>query len=186
MALNVPAGNVKNVTFGPGILYITSPVNYTLGTPNVDIGYCRGAQFQVTRGRLDLFQGSPKSYISTFAVQEDVTLQMVGLEWNLTNLNYALGAGVITGTAPTTDYAFGGTLAFTEVALLFRHRTPSLGTVDIYIWRAQGQGENTFAFGDDFQEFTFNFKALESLSTWTNNALPIGGSLFRMRYQQGP
>src|SRR5215831_1616323 len=178
MALNVPAGNVKNVTFGPGILYITSPVNFSAGTPNIDVGYCRGAQLQIERTNLDLFQGSPKSYISTFATQENVTLQFTGLEWNLQNLAYALGTGTIVGN----DYSFGGLLAFTTVSLMFRHRTPSQGTVDIYIWQAQGTGENTFAFGDDFQEFTYNFRALECLTTWTANTLVDGQKLFRARY----
>jgi len=185
MALNVPAGDVKNLDFGPGIIYITSPVNYTLGTPNIDIGYCRGAQFQVTRTRLDVYQGSPEAYITTYATRETASLQAVGLEWDLDNLRFALGAGTVSGT----DFSFGGDITFSECAIRFLHKTPNQGTIDLYIWRCQGQGENTVnwaAGANDLAEFTFNFNALIALSTWTNNALPATQGLFRLRYIPGP
>lgn len=181
MALNVPAGNAGNLTFGPGILYVTTPFSISDGTPNIDVGYVRGAQFTVTRSKLDVFQGSPRSLITTFANQEDLNLQVTGIEWNLNNLNYVLGAGSVSGSS----FAFGGTVTFSEMAVLFRHRTPNQGTVDIMVWKAQGSGENTFNFGDDIMEFTFNFRALESGSTWTNNALADGAKLVRIDYTPG-
>jgi hypothetical protein len=181
MALNVPAGDAGNLTFGPGILYITSGYSISNGTPNIDIGYCRGSQFQVNRSKIDVHQGSPKARITTFASQEDLTLQVVGLEWNLDNLVYVLGAGAVSGTS----FRFGGEVTFAEVGLHLRHITPNNGTVDIYVYRAQGSGENTFNFGDDIMEFTFNFTALETDCTWTNNALAVGQKLTRIDYVAG-
>lgn len=181
MALNVPAGDVGNLTFGPGIVYVTSPFRVTNGTPNIDIGYVRGASLTINRSKIDVYQGSPRSLIQVFANQEDASLQVTGLEWNLNNLAYVLGAGAVTGTS----FKFGGTVTFDEVALMFRHRTPNLGTVEIMIYKAQGQGENTFAFGDDLQEFTYNWRALESGCTWTNNVLADGQKLVRVDYVPG-
>jgi hypothetical protein len=184
MAYNVPGGVVKNLSFGPGILYITAGVAGAgaTATPNIDIGYARGATFAAQRGKLDVYQGSPRSYITTFAQEETVTLQATGLEWNLANLAILMGAGTVSGT----NFDFGGGGAFTEVGLRYLHRTPNGGTVDLSIWRAQGQGELSLNFNDELQEFNYQFRALVATTNWQNVNLAQNGNLFRISYTQGP
>jgi hypothetical protein len=183
MALNVPSGEKKRLTFGPGIL----KVGVAYATPTTDVGYCRGATLTITRQKLDVFQGSPRSLIETYAVQEDVTLNFTGLEWNPANLIQALGSGVATGTAPAMEtLEFGGEVTFSEVALLFSHITPTGGTVDIKIWRAQGQGEFNINFGDDMQEFQYNFRAIESLTSWENASLGTNKRLLKVEFTRAP
>jgi hypothetical protein len=185
MAFNVPSGQTKNLSFGPGILYVTTNFGAT-NTPNVDLGYCRGAGLQVTRDKLDVQQGSPKTLVNTYAVAENATLQFTGLEWNLTSLQYLLG----TSLAPSSNnLAVGGGGSFSNLGLLFRHITPSGGTVEIHIWNGQGQGELNIPFGDDLQEFSYSFRALVASSTqgaWDPAYNATSGNLFAVRYVASP
>jgi len=181
MALNVPAGNKKRLTFGPGILQIGASGS----TPSTDVGYARGASLSITRQKLDVFQGSPRSLIETYAVQEDVALNFTGIEWAPFNLVRALGSGVTSGTG-TETLGFGGEVTFAEVALSFEHITPTNGTVSIYVWKAQGQGEVTVNFGDDVQEFQYNFRALEATQDWLSNPLNANERLIQINFTPGP
>lgn len=184
MALNVPVGDTKRITFGPGVLYIAD-AHTTPDTATDDVGYARGATLAITRQKLDVFQGSPRSLVETYAVQEDVTLNFVGLEWNPTNLVRALGSGVAT-TGTTDKLEFGGEVTFSGNSLHFRHITPTGSTVDIYIWKGQGQGEFNINFGDDMQEFAYNFRAIESTTAWDNSPLGTDKRLLRIDFTSSP
>jgi hypothetical protein len=182
MALNVPSGDKNRMTFGPGILYVDAD---PLATPTTDVGYARGCTVTITRQKMDVFQGSPRSLIETYAIQEDVALNFTGLEWNPTNLSLALGSGATSTSGSTEILEFGGEVTFTEVALRFIHNTPTSGTVDIKIWKAQGVGEFNINFGDDLQEHAYNFRALEALTDWEGAALATNKRLIKIDFTPG-
>lgn len=168
MPLNFsPTGAVERVSFGQGLLFIGA----TGATPTVDIGFARNSTLTVTRTKKDLEQGVPTTLVRSFASKEDVSLQFTGLEYKLDKIKDLLGSGTYTSAGGSETLRFGGKIDFTEVAVLFRHITPTQGTLDIRIFRAQGQGELTLNFGDDFQEFNYQFRALPATTDWKSAAI---------------
>ena len=193
MALNVPSGNKKRITFGPGILYMgatnasgTTPATIAAGSPGGDIGYVRAASLTITRSKLDVFQGSPRSLIETYAVQEDVAFNIASIEVNPLQFYFALGSGVTASAAGVDQLDFGGQVTFQEVGLLFRHKSPTEGTVDLYLWKCQPVGEITMPFGDDVQETAFNFRALEALTQWGGATTGTNKRLMQLKMTVAP
>ena len=125
-------------------------------------------------------QGSPEKIIKQWVITETVKFEAIGLEWNLDNLQYAIGTGVVTTTGDQTDITFGGDMDITEAALKFVHQMPSGGTVEIDIWKAQSIGELTVTFGNDPHEFPYAFMALDSAVDWAGEALPAEGRLCKI------
>lgn len=185
MAYNVPSYDTNNLSFGPGILYLcgltaAGPAGITEGML-VDVGAVNsGSTFQVTRTRMDVFQGNPKTLIDAFVTQEDATLSVTGIEWNLANLSLALGAGLVTTSGVTTTFGFGGDLRVSDVAAKFVHVTPYGSTITIRLWKAEGAGDLNVSFGDNIHEVPYTFKALESSVKWGGVALGTTERLFSM------
>ena len=188
MAVNVPSLTTDDFSFGPGVLSLvalTVAVGSTLEADLADVGGVRsGASFSVTRTRLDVFQGSPKSLQKTFVTEESAELTVNGIEWNLSQLSDALGAGVVVGTGAqgaTTTYSFGGDLNVKDVAAKFVHVMPSGDTISIRLWKAQGAGDLSVTFGDDLHEIPYTMKALEAGTTgWDGLGLGTEERLFQI------
>lgn len=179
MAYNVPTYDTTRFSFGPGILYMGAPGT----TPLVDIGAVKGnAEFSVERTILKVEQGSPKSLIAQYVTKEEVKMKVNGIEWNLDNLAYILGAGTTTGIGSYQEkLEFGGNMSMTNRALRFIHRTPDGSTIDIHIFNAQGSGKIAIPFNeDDTHEFPFEFQALEGTSDFENAALAASKKLFKI------
>lgn len=176
---NVPTFDADNISIGPGLLFIG-----LLGTtPVLDVGAIAedGMVFTVTREFLDVFQGSPKTRIKRFVIEETVELAVQSLEWNLLNLTFALGTGVTTSDATTDTYSFGGDADTTEVAVRVEHTLPSGNTISIFIWRTQPMGEWELNLAqDELQQFPFGFIGLEATVSWDNVDLPVNQNLFRI------
>lgn len=196
MAFNVP-GNVDPLkfSFGPGVLYIADiPSASTaadiveathLGANSCVGGVRSGATFNVTRSRLDVFQGSPRALQKTFVVEETANLTVSGIEWNLENISRAIGAGNITGTTQKT-FAFGGSLNVSDVAVKFVHITPAGYTLTIRIWQGQGNGDMTVTFGDDLHEIPYSFNAVDPGNTvWDGTVVGNDERMFQMVLDTG-
>jgi len=184
MAFNVPVFDTGRLSFGPGILYIGKHAPSAAGgTPTIDIGSVRsGMTLTTTRTRLDVKQGSPATTIKTYVTAEEVRLEITGIEFNLSNLALALGAGVTSVSGKTEFFGFGGDMDVTDISLKFVHRTPAGATEEIRIWKAQGGGELARAFGDDVHEFPYTFIAVESPVDWLNQPLPNKQRLYQIVY----
>lgn len=173
MAYNVPQYDVTKFSFGPGVLYI-GPAGVT---PTIDIGAVRsGATFEVTRTLVDINQGSPATLVETFVTAESATLTVTGLEWNFKNFARALGVEV-----PTDEnvFEFGGSMRVIPVSLKFVHETPYGVTLVLSIWKARGGDRFRVGFTDDPHEFEFVFHALEAITNWAGESLPLGKRLFK-------
>jgi len=160
------------------VLYIGSAGQ----TPTIDIGAVKtGATLTFTRDKLEVKQGSPEKLIKQWVVTETVKLDVVGHEWNLENLRYAIGCGIIQTSGNEKTMDFGGDMEVTEASLKFVHQMPAGGTVEIDIWRAQSAGELSIEFGNDPHEFPYSFVALDADTAWDGTTLDERGRLCRIR-----
>jgi hypothetical protein len=173
MALNLSStGNSDRISFGAGVLRI-GPAGFT---PSTDIGYIRTAQLSVTRQKLEVFLGFPRTLIVQYVNQEDVVLNCTGIEWSLDRLKDAFASGNVSGT----KLRFGGDVNLAKVALEFEHQMPAGGTATIRIWKAQGQGEVQLNLGEEVHEFPYAFRALDAATNWASVANPSDGRLMEI------
>ena len=178
MAYNVPTYQKKRFSFGPGILYM-GPQG---ATPTVEIGAVKGdASFEITRERLEIFQGSPQTKIAQYAIKEEGILKVTGIEWNFDNFAYALGAGMTSITEPEEVLEFGGDMDMSNRALRYVHRAPDGSTIDLHVFKAEGAGMLAIAFKEtDTHEFPYEFHSLEGTSDFEDAALVDKKKLFKI------
>ena len=139
-------------------------------------------ELSLTRQLLEVFQGSPRTRVKQWAMEEAVEFTIVGIEWNLIQLARFVGAGVTKGTTNAgSTWSFGGDTNVLESALLFRHVMPVGHTIDVYIWRCQPSAEMRIPFGDEVHEFGASFRANTSTLDWGGTALPSVQQLVRIR-----
>lgn len=178
MAYNIPSYNTDNFSFGPGVLYLGAVGS----TPTTDVGAVRsGAELTVTREQLVVEQGSPFTKVKTYVVRENVELAVTGIEWNLSHLSIALGAGETTGDASVETMEFGGSMLMSQHAIKFVHVMPVGTTVELYVWKAEGNGEMSVTFGDEIHEFPMTWVAQRSLTDWSGNTLSEKSQLFKIK-----
>lgn len=179
MSLNVPDFTTGNFSFGPGILYLGA----SGATPTVDVGAIaeEGIKVNAENTTKDIFQGNPKEIVYTFNQQQGVVLECTGIEWNVTNLLYAIGAGTTTSDGASDTYTFGGGAITTTVALHVRHYMAAPGhTLDAYIWKAVSNGAPPIAFTHDEHQFPMTWKAQRSTTDWAGDSLPTDAELMRI------
>lgn len=160
MAFNVPSGDTAKLSFGPGRIYL-GPLG---STPSVEVGYVKGdAELSIARTLLEVFAGSPQSIVQQYAIKEEVEIKFTGIEWNLDNIAYALGAGVTSVSGADDILEFGGDMDVSNRALRFVHILPDGGTVDVHLFKVQGSGELAIAIKEsDMHELPMTFKAVEA------------------------
>ena len=178
MAYNVPSYDASRFTFGPGILYM-GPAG---STPAIDVGAVKGdASLEIERTLLELKQGTPHSTVAQFCVEESIMLKLTGVEWNLNNLSYNLGAGVTSLSGANEILEFGGDMAMNNRAWRYVHIAPDGSTIDIHLFSAQGNGKLTINMKEkDFHEFAYEFEALEGSVDFTNTALAAKKKKFKI------
>ena len=181
MPYNLPSYETDRFSFGPGILYI----GVAGTTPLEDVGAVRsGGSLGLAREVLEVPQGSPKQIVKRWATAETATLSLTGIEWNLQNLSRFLGVDYEVG--PPTVLPFGGDIEIEEVALRFVHQTPAGGTVEVWMWKAQGSGSIEITFGDEVHEFPYVFNATDSSTDWAGDALGSKEHLCKVLFYREP
>lgn len=178
MAFNVPVLSTNRLSFGPGILYLGTPGT----TPLVDIGEVMGdATLDIKRTMLEVWQGSPQTLVQKYAIKEEVMLKVTGIEWNLTNLAYVLGAGVTTQSGATEQIDFGGDMAVSKRAVRYLHIQPDGSTIDVQLFTTQGKGEVNVAFKEKaIHEFPYEFSCLEGTTDFQGATLQDKKKKFRI------
>lgn len=170
MPLNVPSYDKNDFSFGPAVVYIG-----TAGaTPTVDVGAITedGVSLEITRENRMITQGNPKIPIFSFAQAEGVKVTFTGIEWDITKLANALGAGVTSSSGGEDVFAFGGDPLVSELAIKMVHQMAVTGhTASIYIWKAVAEGGMTIALGQDEHQFPNSFMALRSATDWAGTTL---------------
>ena len=109
-----------------------------------------------------------------------MTLSVTGVEWNFDNLVRGLGAGELADSpANTKRFRFGGDMGVSNLSLCYRHHTAEGDEIFVKLWCAQGQGEISISFGDDFHEFPYVFEAIQPdpLVAWGDDPHDPAGTL---------
>lgn len=180
MALNVPTFDADDISFGPAVVFI-GPAG---ATPTADFGAIAddGVNLEFSTEVRSIMQGNPKVPILNFIQSQEITIRLTSIEWNFERFIFALGAGDTTGTGATQEvFSFGGAPCPTEAALHIQHAMCRTGnTLNVYVWRAQGQGSLTIPFGNDEHQFEYTFKSLVATTDWTGAALGTEEQLIRM------
>ena len=105
MSFNVPSITENNFSFGPGVL----KMGVAGATPSVDVGAITEDGITVTlkSGKKTIKQGNPKIGVYAFNQEVGAEVDVVGIEWNLNTLPYAIGAGNTTSSVSADTFAFG-------------------------------------------------------------------------------
>lgn len=176
---NLPSGDITQVSVGPGRLLLG-----TAGaTPSTDVGYVKGAAtLTIERKQSEVRQGSPQTIVDAFAVEENVMLEITGIQWNLDALQRVVGDGATSVSGADTILKVGGTPAVAKMALRFQHVMPNGGTVTVDIWKAIGEGNIAVAVNpDDQHEMPYKFKAIYPGTTdWGGATLANGQQLVKI------
>ena len=175
---NKPVGSIEQVSIGPGRLLLGAAD----ATPTVDLGYVRGgATLTFERNQVEIRQGSPQNLIKMLASQEDVMLEINGIEWDFDNISYLLGDGQTSISGADKILEFGGRPNNTEVALQYLHTFPDGSTLTLNIWKANGNGTLAAALNpDDLHELPYKFTAIDVSTDWASNALTNGKTLCKV------
>jgi len=178
MSLNVPSVETARYSFGPGILYY-GPAG---ATPTIDVGAVKGdAEMSIERVPLEVKQGSPQSLSKTYVVEENISLNITGIEWNMDNIAIALGAGITSLNGAEEILEFGGDADHSKQAVRFLHLMPDGSTIDIHLFEAEGSGEMSLSMKEtDIHEFPFVFKALEGNTDFEGAALAANKKKFKI------
>jgi hypothetical protein len=185
----MPDINTKKYSFGPGRVFLGAPGE----TPSKDVGSVRsGAELTVTRERLEVYQGSPRTLVKQYVTNETAQLVVTGIEWDLELIAQAIGYDpnvAVGGTSGLTiTLGLGGDMDVSQVALRFQHVTPVGATIMIDFFKAEGSGEFKNTFGDELHEFPYTFKAIAATCGWAgvSDILDAKKSLLRMIYIKAP
>lgn len=170
MPLNLPTVTQNDISFGPGRLFLGA----VGATPTVDVGAITedGVTVEFAAEQRDITQGNPKLVELTFFQSQSVMVKVTSIEWNFDSLAYALAAGNTSSSGTFEAFAYGGEPCVTEVALHVEHEMCLSGnTVNVYVWRAVGEGATALPFTHDEHQFEYNFKALRASTDWASNSL---------------
>lgn len=179
MPLNMPTVTRDDISFGPARLFLGAAG----ATPTVDVGAIGedGVSVEFAADVKDITQGNPKLVEFSFAQSQSVMVKVTSIEWNFDNLVHALGAGNTTVTGTYEKFGFGGEPCIEDVALHVQHQMCRTGdTLNIYVWRAQGEGNVTLPFTQDEHQFAYSWKALRSATDWAGNSLPSDEQLIQI------
>ena len=179
MPLNIPTVDRDSISFGPARLFLGAAG----ATPTVDVGAITedGVTVEFASEMKDITQGNPKLPELSFIQSQNVMVKVTSIEWDFTSLSYALGAGNTSASGTFEAFAFGGEPCPTEVALHVQHQMCRSGnTLNVYVWRAVGEGNASLPFTHDEHQFEYGWKALRAATDWASNVLASDEQLIQV------
>lgn len=182
MPFNLPTVTRDDISFGPARLFLGAAG----ATPVTDVGAITedGISVEITSEQRDIMQGNPKLIELTFNQMQSVKITLSSIEWNYDNLARALAAGNTSAGGTFEKFAFGGEPCATECAIHVQHQMCRTGdTLNVYVWRAVGEGSATLPFTHDEHQFAYSFKALRSSTDWAGNSLAVDEQLIAILRQ---
>jgi hypothetical protein len=169
--LNLPTVTTDDISFGPARLFL----GVAGTTPVTDVGAITedGITVEFASEMREIRQGNPKLIELPFIQSQDVMVKITSIEWNFDSLAFALGAGNTSASGTFEAFAFGGEPCVTEVAIHVQHQMCQSGnTLNVYVWKAFGEGNSSLPFTHDEHQFEYNFKAMRSALDWAGASLP--------------
>jgi len=170
MPLNLPTIDRSSISFGPARLFM----GVAGTTPATDVGAITedGISVEFASEMKDISQGNPKLTELSFIQSQSVMVKVTSIEWDFDALNYALGAGNTSASGTFEAFSFGGEPCPTEVALHVQHSMCRSGnTLNVYVWRAVGEGNVSLPFTHDEHQFEYSWKALRAATDWASVTL---------------
>lgn len=180
MALNIPSVTKDDISFGPAVMYLGAAGS----TPTTDVGAISedGVTIEIATEQRDIMQGNPRIIEMSFNQQQSVMVRVTSIQWNYENLQYVLGGSIAT-SATWEKFSFGGDPCPSEVAIKVVHQMCSGDTINVYVWRAMGEGNLTIPFGQDEHSFELAFKAMHATNDWAGATLAADAQLLQI-YRQ--
>jgi len=180
VALNIPNVTKSDISFGPAVMYLGA----VGATPTVDVGAISedGVSIEIATEQRDIMQGNPRIIEMSFNQQQSVNIRVTSIQWNYENLQYVLGGSIAT-SATWEKFSFGGDPCPSEVAIKVVHQMCSGDTINVYVWRAMGEGNLTIPFGQDEHSFELAFKAMHATNDWAGATLAADAQLLQI-YRQ--
>lgn len=183
MAYNIMTIDEDQISFGPGKIYLGAAG----ATPSTEVGAVdAGMTLTISRTMMDLSQGSPKQLVKRVCTEEKVEIEFTGLQWNLANLQKALGGGEYDSDSDGETLAGGGDMEMTEYALRFVHQTAAGGTITVDLWNVVGSGESAVQMGDEWHKFPMKFSAQNSDTDWASASLDAKKRMYKIRKDNAP
>jgi len=184
MPINLPTIDTSKISFGPGRLFLG-----TAGTtPTVDVGSIApdGISFSISKTVREIRQGNPQLVEEAFAQVQDLSLKVTGIEWNVTNLAYGLGAGATSSSASADTWEWGGDPLITKVAIQVQHQMGFAAgqTLNVNVWKAYADGGIEPKFGMEEHSFGYSYKAVRSATNWAGSALASTKQLVLVQRQK--
>lgn len=179
MPLNLPTIDRDSISFGPARLFL----GVAGATPTADVGAITedGVTVEFASEMRDIMQGNPKLPELTFIQAQSVMVRVTSIEWDFTSLAFAMGAGNTSASGTFEAFAFGGEPCVTEVALHVQHQMCRSGnTVNVYVWRAVGEGSVSLPFTHDEHQFEYSWKALRADTDWASGSLASDEQLIQV------
>lgn len=208
MPLNMPSGQVSEISFGPARVFLTAwkdPSSNTTGvTPTTDVGFISedGVTIELTSEKKNILQGNPKLIEYSFVLSQTAVINFTSIQWDFNNFAFALGAGqtnpassfdpVISGSATGVRensenyFQFGGNPENTYVAMGIQHQMASQAssnTINIYAWKCQSESGLSLPLGSDEHSFDMSFTVLRSDYDWSGRALANDSQLISIQRQ---
>lgn len=179
MPYNLPTVTTDDISFGPARVFL----GLTGTTPTTDIGSISedGVTLEATASKKAITQGNPKIPIMKFTQEQGFVVKVSGIEWNFDNFARALGAGVTGASGSAETFAWGGDPLSSEVALHVQHYMATSGdTMNVYVWKATGEGGLPLPMGHDEHKFDYSWEALLATTNWAGAALPAKEQLYKI------
>ncbi len=179
MPLNLPTVTRSDISFGPARLFLGAAG----ATPVLDVGAITedGVTVEFASEQRDIMQGNPKLIDLSFVQQQSVMVKVTSIEWDYDKLSYALSTGNATSGATFEAFAFGGEPCVSEVAIHVQHQMCQSGnTINVYVWRAVGEGNVSLPFTHDEHQFEYSWKALRADTDWAGASLASDEQLIQI------
>ena len=179
MPFNLPTIDRDSISFGPARLFLGAAGT----TPTTDVGAITedGVTIEFASEQRDIMQGNPKLIEMSFFQSQSVMVKVTSIEWDFDALSYALGAGNTSASGTFEAFAFGGEPCPTEVALHIQHQMCRSGnTINVYVWRAVGEGNVSLPFTHDEHQFEYSWKALRESTDWASAGLAVDEQLIQI------
>lgn len=180
---NLPTVTTDDLTAGPGRVFLGA----SGATPTVDVGTISedgGVELTIKNVKVGLRQGNPSVEVHAFNQSQDLSIKFTGMEWNFTNLSYALGAGLTASDGSSEQMDFGGDATVDTVAIHARHEMLGGDTMNLYAWQCRGASDEiAIKWGQEYHEFPYEFMLQRVTTSWGGASLSNNNQLFRL-YRQ--
>ena len=183
MPVNIPTFNTNNISFGPGRLFLGAAG----ATPSVDVGAITedGIKVTLSSKKRHITQGNPKVKMYTFIQEQDVMVELSSIEWNVNNMQYALGSGNTTSSGSEDTFSFGGDPIVDKVAIHVQHYAAVAGhTINGYIWQAVSDGDLELNLTHDEHKFPYKWTAQRVTTDWAGTSLAYDQQLMKIVRQK--